>query len=44
MRKLTSIILSLLTTIGINEINNCCFLIFGQENEPTSLKKYKKFK
>lgn len=44
MRKLTTFILSLLTIIGINEVNNCCFLIFGQEKESASLEKYKKYK
>lgn len=44
MRRLTTFMISILTAIGINEINNCCFLIFGQEKESPSLEKYKKFK
>jgi len=42
MNKLLVVLTKCICNIGIAGINNCCFLIFGQEKEPDALQKYKK--
>lgn len=41
-KNFLNLLLGILAIVGINEINNCCFLIYGQPKENESLKKYKK--
>lgn len=41
-KNIISMFLCLLTVVGISGVNSYCFFVFGQEEEPQSLSKYRK--
>lgn len=43
-RKGLKIFAGLLTFLTVSNVNSACFLLFGQEKEPDSLKRFKQIK
>lgn len=42
--KMAQLFVFILTLLTIYTVNSTCYLVFGQEKEPASLKRFKKIK